>query len=109
MNTREKFSVGLLCFGLIMALIPLSANRSFIVKPQKLLFEVLDDNTYLTVDQVAKLVVNEDSLVQIIDLRSSEEFLTVNIPGSVNIPYNEFLDNDPGRFLNNKIFPVRHY
>jgi len=102
MNTREKFSVGLLCFGLIMALIPLSANRSFIVKPQKLLFEVLDDNTYLTVDQVAKLVVNEDSLVQIIDLRSSEEFLTVNIPGSVNIPYNEFLDNDPGRFLNNK-------
>ncbi len=101
MNPREKFSVGLLCMGLILALLPLSGSRSFTVKPQILLSEVLDDNTYLTVDQVAKFIVLEDSSVQIIDLRTPEEFRTVNIPGSINIPYSKLLDNDPGSILNN--------
>jgi rhodanese-related sulfurtransferase len=101
MNTREKFSVGLLCLGLILALLPLSSNRSFTVKPNKLLSEVLDENTFYSVDQVARFVVSEDKTVQIIDLRTPEEFRSMNIPGSINIPYNNLFDNDPGRFLNN--------
>lgn len=101
MNTREKYSAGLVCLGFILALLPLSGNRSFTLKPQKLLTEVLDENTYFTVDQVARFVVSEDSTVQIIDLRPPEEFRSMNIPGSVNIPYSELLNNDPGNFLNN--------
>lgn len=100
MNTREKFSIGLLCLGLILALLPLSGSRSFIVRPQKLLSEVLDGNTYVTVDQVARFVVSEDSSVQIIDLRKPEEYRVMNIPGSINVPYAKFLDNDPATFLN---------
>jgi rhodanese-related sulfurtransferase len=101
MNAREKFSVCLLSVGLILALLPLSGSRSFIAKPQKLLSEVLDNGNNFTVDQVARFIVSEDSSVQIIDLRSPEEFRAENIPGSVNVPYAKFLDNDPGSILNN--------
>jgi rhodanese-related sulfurtransferase len=101
MNIRVKFSMGLLGLGLILALLPLSGSRSFTVKPKKLLSEVLDNNIYFTVDQVAKFIVSEDSSVQIIDLRTPGEFRTVNIPGSINVPYSKLLDNDPGSFLNN--------
>jgi rhodanese-related sulfurtransferase len=101
MNPREKFSVCLLSIGLIVALLPLSGSRSFNVKPQKLLSEVLDNGNYFTVDQVARFVVSEDSSVQIIDLRSPEEFRAENIPGSVNIPYDKMLDSDQGNILNN--------
>jgi rhodanese-related sulfurtransferase len=101
MNTREKFSAILLILGLILALLPISGSRSFVVRPQKLLFEVLDNNAYFTVDQVARFIVSEDSSVQIIDLRTPEEFREVNIPGSVNIPYGKLLDNDPYAILNN--------
>ncbi len=101
MNTREKYSVGLLSIGLILALLPLTSNRSFVIKPHKLLTEVLDEKAYFTVDQVAKFVVSEDSTVQIIDLRSSDEFMQFNIPGSVNVPYNELLTKEAGGFLNN--------
>ena len=93
--------MGLLGLGLILALLPLSGSRSFTVKPKKLLYEVLDNNIYFTVDQVAKFIVSEDSSVQIIDLRTPGEFRTVNIPGSINVPYSKLLDNDPGSFLNN--------
>ena len=99
MNTREKFSAGLLCLGLLLAILPLSSGRSFIVKPQKLLPELLSEDTWLTVDQVARFVVSEDNTVQIIDLRSPEEFKIMNIPGSVNVPYSELLRNDPSSYL----------
>jgi rhodanese-related sulfurtransferase len=101
MNTREKLSVILLCLGLVLAILPLSSGGSFIVKPQKLLSEVLNDNSYYSVDEVAKFIVNEDSTVQIIDLRSTEEFRMMNIPGSTNIPYSELISKDPGSYLNN--------
>jgi len=101
MNTRGKFSVGLLCLGIILALLPLSGSRSFTVRPQKLLSEVLDNSTYLTVDQVAGFIVSEDSSVQVIDLRTPDEYRMANIPGSINIPYAKLLEIDPGSISNN--------
>jgi len=101
MNVREKYSAALLCLGLILAFLPLSGSRSFTVRPQKLLADVLDESTFLTVDQVARFVAEEDSSVQIIDLRTPEEFSKMNIPGSINIPYTKFLDTDPASILNN--------
>ena len=102
MSSREKFTAGLLSLGLILALLPLSAKRSLTVNPQKLLTVVLDNKISYTVDELAKFVISEDSTVQIIDLRSQEEFRSFNIPGSVNIPYNELLNSNPGLYLNNK-------
>jgi rhodanese-related sulfurtransferase len=102
MNTREKFSIGLLCLGVILAVLPLSASRSFTARPVKLLSELVENKSYFTVDQVARFVVSEDDSVRIIDLRSPEEFRAMNIPGSVNVPYKKFLDSDPGTYLADK-------
>jgi rhodanese-related sulfurtransferase len=101
MNTREKYTAGLLCLGLILALLPLTAHRSFIVAPDKLLPGILDKNTYVSVDQVARLVVAEDNSVQIIDLRSAQEFISFNIPGSINVPYDEFIKTNLDGVFNN--------
>ena len=100
MNQREKLSAVLLSLGLILALLPLSSNRSFNSRPHNVLEQVLNNESYLTADQVARFVVAEDNSVQLIDVRSREEFMAFNIPGSINVPYSEFLDNDPDRVLN---------
>ena len=99
MNFREKFSVVIVCMGLILAILPLSGNKSFIVGPKTLLTQVLDKQSYFTVDQVARFIVSEDSSIQIIDVRSPKEFKTMNIPGSINVPYSELLNSDPGTYL----------
>lgn len=96
MNTREKLSVILLGLGIMLALLPLTGNRSFTVRPQRLLSEALDEKSWFTVDQVARFIVTEDSTIQLVDLRSSEEFNWINIPGSVNIPYDQFIEIAPG-------------
>jgi rhodanese-related sulfurtransferase len=102
MEMRKKITILLLLSGLVLALLPLSANRSFIVKPGKLLSEILNPEVSLTADQVAKLIVNEDSTTRLIDLRSPEDFRKLNIPGSVNIPYNDFISSDLYIYMTDK-------
>lgn len=102
MNVREKYSVVLVSLGLILALLPLTGNRSFTVRPHDLLNEIKNQESFFTVDQVARFIVSEDSTIQLIDLRSPEEFQSFNIPGSINIPYNELLNSDPSTLFSNQ-------
>jgi rhodanese-related sulfurtransferase len=102
MEIRRKISALLLLLSFILALLPLSANRSFTVKPDKLLSEILNEDVSFTVDQVAEFIVREDSTIQLIDLRSPEEFRKQTIPGAVNIPYHALINTDPDIWLNNK-------
>jgi len=102
METRKKISVILLMFGILLAILHLSSSRSLIVNPSKLLSEVLNQDVYFTVDQTAKFIVNEDTTVVIIDLRSKEEFRKICLPGAVNIPYESFIKSDPSLYFNDK-------
>lgn len=102
MKIRKELSVLLLLLSLILALLPISPNRSFTTKPDKLLSDVLTKDVSFTADQVAEFIVREDSTVQLIDLRPSEEFRKQTIPGAVSIPYDEFIKEDPEIWLGNK-------
>lgn len=102
MKTRQKISVLLLSTGIILALLPLTGNRSFSGKPEKILSEILSDDACFSVDQVARFVVTEDSTIQLIDVRSHEAFRKNTIPGSVNVTYGDFIRNDPDKYLNNR-------
>jgi len=102
METRRKFSVLLILLGILLALLPLSANRSFILKPGILLSDVLEKETSFTVDQIAEFIVREDNSVQLIDLRSPDKSKELTIPGAVNIPWQAFVKKDPEIFFNDK-------
>ncbi len=93
MNTRIAISILLVSLGFILAFLPAANKPTLIVKPDKILSEALNENNIFSADQVAKFVVTEDSSVQLIDLRPSIEYKKFNIPGSVNIPYEELIKN----------------
>jgi rhodanese-related sulfurtransferase len=104
MNIRGKFSIVLFCYGLMLVVFNLTGNLTFKAKPGKLIGELSKQDSYYTVDQVARIIVSEEPGYQIIDVRSPEEFRSFNIPGSVNIPYKDLLKTDPSGFLaNNKV------
>ena len=103
MNARQKLSAILIPLGLILAFLPLSGKYSFHGRPDKLLTEALDKNTYVTADQVARYVVTEDSTVQLIDLRTPEEFRAFSIPGAINIPYSDLLSQDLESYLDRNV------
>lgn len=99
MNTRIKYSAGLISLGLILALIPFTGNRSISAKPSEILREIIDESVYLTPDQVARLIASEDSTLRLIDVRAAEQFNAYTLPGALNAPYKEFLKMDPAQIL----------
>lgn len=90
MNERIKYSVLLLGLGIILAFLPFIPAKSFQLKPADLLEKATSDEYYFSVDQVARFLNNEDSTIQLIDVRSPEEFKICNIPGAINIPISDF-------------------
>lgn len=99
MNTRTKYSTCLLSLGLILALIPFNGHRSLKGKPEEVMSGLTDINSFLTPDQVARLIVSNDSTLRLIDVRSPEEYKAFTLPGAVNVPYNDLLKKDPATFL----------
>jgi sulfur-carrier protein adenylyltransferase/sulfurtransferase len=94
MNPRIAFSITLFSLGLILTFLPRPDEHRFKVKPNALWTEVFNDSTFFTVDQIAHSIADEDSSILLIDLRSPGEFLQVNIPGSINIPYKQLLSKE---------------
>jgi rhodanese-related sulfurtransferase len=109
METRKKVSLLLFLWGLILAILPLTGHRSFTIKPDSLLKKTLDPEVSFSVDEIAKFIVNEDSTVRLIDLRPHDEFSKENIPGSVNVPYDRFISEDPDMYLNERGIKVILY
>ena len=102
MNARIKFSILLIGVGIIMAFLPFNTARSFQLKPDELLSKSVSDDIYFSVDQVARFINNEDTTFQLIDVRSAEQFKACNIPGSVNIPFDDFSNARWEVYLNQK-------
>ena len=100
MNARIKISLLLAGVGLILAFLPFNAAKSFQLKPTELLEISSNSDIYFSVDEVARFVNNEDTTIQLIDLRSTSEFMESNIPGSINIPFDDLLNPNWEGYLN---------
>jgi len=102
METRKQITVFLLLLSLILALLPLTANRSFKARPAELLDEVLQDTASFSADEVAGFIVREAGDVQLFDLRPAEEYAKEFIPGAVSVPYAGFIGTDPDIWLRDR-------
>jgi len=101
MSTRVKISVLLVGLGFLLAFIPGGNGKSFRLKPGELVEKTAQEKLF-TVDEVARFINNEDSTIQIIDVRSEVEFMECNIPGSVNIPLEKLTESGLENMLTSK-------
>jgi rhodanese-related sulfurtransferase len=91
-GARIKYSVLLVGIGIIIAFLPFNPSESFRLKSTELLSKSDSEEISLSADQVAKMINNEDSTIQLIDLRGKDQFNACNIPGSINIPFPDLLN-----------------
>ena len=89
MNFRIKISIILIALGLIAFVLPEKNKLSMRLKPEEYLKYFSSEEFSFTPDEVAQFVIEEDSSVQLIDLRSHEVFMKNSIPGAINIPFDE--------------------
>jgi rhodanese-related sulfurtransferase len=91
MNFRYKFSIILVILGLISVIMSFGGNKSAKNTPEKILGILESGMYYVSPDVLANMIVEEDSSMQIIDVRTPEMYQTKSLPGAVNIPLNTIL------------------
>jgi rhodanese-related sulfurtransferase len=55
-------------------------------KPEALLLEIIQPTRFVTTDQVARMIIQKDPSLELIDVRSPREFAAFSLPGAINIP-----------------------
>lgn len=64
------------------------------IEPEKLMQEIIQPTRYVTTDQVAKMIIQGDPSLMLVDVRSDMEFELFSLPNSINIPLDSLINND---------------
>ncbi len=56
------------------------------INADKLLWEIIQPSRFVTTDQVARMIIQKDPSLEILDVRSPEEFAKFSLPNAINIP-----------------------
>ena len=94
LNPRIVLSFSFVFLGLVVASLPQKDNHAGQLTPALLLQKIEEGSQFISVDDAARYITREDSTIRFIDLRSPEEYRAFNIPGSVNIPYDDLMNRD---------------
>ncbi len=60
-------------------------------KPEALLLEIVQPTRYVSTDQVAKMIIQKDPSLEIVDVRSPGEFAKFTLPNAINLPPDSLL------------------
>ncbi len=63
------------------------------IKPDDLLWEMIQPTRYVTTDQVAKMIIQKDPSLELIDVRSANEYNEFTLPNAIHIPLDSILNS----------------
>lgn len=61
---------------------------------EEMLLQIMSDEKVFSTDEVAEMLISGDPLLQLIDVRTPEEFEKFSLPGAINIPLADLLTKD---------------
>lgn len=103
MKTRVILSIAVVFLGLIIAAVPQNTTRKYKLTPEQLLEESNTKMKYFSPDEVAALLVNKDPFIQLIDVRPQSEYDKFHLPGAINIPLTDLLNDEYSGIINQDI------
>ena len=61
------------------------------IKPEELLWDIIQPTRYVTTDQVAKMIIAKDPTLELVDVRDAKQFEKFTLPNAVNVPLADIL------------------
>jgi rhodanese-related sulfurtransferase len=91
MKPRLLLALILIPLGIIIAAVPPNETRKFKLTADELLQEAGAGMQFVSPDMVADMLVQQDPSLQLIDVRTPEEFEAFSLPGAINVPLSNLL------------------
>lgn len=100
LTPRIFLSAVILSLGLIIAAVPKNTTTPFKLTAQQILEELKSGTQYLEADAIAKMIIEKDPVLRLIDVRPQSEFEKFSLPGAINIPLDNLLAPEFQEVLN---------
>ncbi|HVN58738.1 MAG TPA: rhodanese-like domain-containing protein [Bacteroidales bacterium] len=100
MKPRTLLALFLIPLGLVIAAVPQNTTRPYKLTADQLLSEVKTRTQYIAPETVADMLVKKDPTLRLVDVRSQDEFEKFSLPGAVNVPIPDLLNDKYTEILN---------
>jgi len=80
--------------GMIIAAVPQNTTHPYKLSAAELLDEANTRTQFIAPETVADMIVKKDPTLQLIDVRSKDEFEKFSLPGAINIPITDLLSEN---------------
>jgi len=91
---RILLAMALIPLALVIAAVPENTTKPYKLTIEEVIGEITDGAQYFTADQIADYIVQKDPSIQLIDVRSKDEFETYHLPGAINIPLVDIISDE---------------
>lgn len=103
MKARLILASTLIPLGLIIAAVPENTTKPYKLTADELLEEVKSGTQFIGPDEVADMVISKDPSLQLIDVRSADEFEKFSLPNAINIPLADILNPEWEGYINQDV------
>jgi len=93
-KSRIILAVFIIPLGLIIAAVPENTTQHKGLSTQELLDEIKSETQYVYPDEIADMIIKQDPELQLIDVRTPDEFEKFSLQGAVNIPFADILSEE---------------
>ncbi|MGC9344199.1 MAG: rhodanese-like domain-containing protein [Bacteroidales bacterium] len=100
MKSRLILASFLIPLAMIIAAVPANTTKQYKLTADELLEEAVSYEPYVHPDNVADMLIQEDPMLQLIDVRSPDEYDKYHLPGAINIPLPDLLSSEYTDLIN---------
>jgi sulfur-carrier protein adenylyltransferase/sulfurtransferase len=94
LKPRVLLSFVIILFGLSVAMIPEDTTQQYKLTAKQMLEEVQYGSELIHPDELADWLINKDPSIQLIDVRSPEEYEKFSLGNAINIPLSDILSDE---------------
>ncbi|NQV49353.1 MAG: rhodanese-like domain-containing protein [Candidatus Marinimicrobia bacterium] len=94
MNLRNIIFIALVLLGVVIAMVPENTTKPYKLTAEQMLIEVQGAAEMVIADDVAHWLISKDPSLQLIDVRTPDEYQKFHLEGSLNIPLSTILSSE---------------
>ncbi len=76
------------------------------ITPELFVINAVNTERYITTDLLVDKIIKQDPSILLIDTRSEEEYNSFTLPGAINVPLKNLLDDDFNYYINQSAYDV---
>lgn len=94
MTVKNIIFLGMLFLGVVIAMVPENTTKPYKLTAKDMLLEVQGAAEMVSTDEVAHWIISKDPSLQLIDVRTPDEFQKYHLEGAINVPLSVILNDE---------------